>query len=174
MVWGPILSNYCFMITIHKCTIALFCSVHIPHLFVLTDPTPYHNIMRRKRHESSSSSDGFTNLFRDHHKLRCAHILFPMTLASTPAIEDFNNDGRLEVSVPILWNAYPGGFTGMMMINPPKVLVKTFTLEDRVREVYGEDAAQVDFSSFVPASQQPWKKYMGSRGTGEFIVTSDS
>ena len=141
-----------------------------------TDPTPYHNIMRRKRHGSSSPSDAdqFNNLLKDHHKLRCAHILFPMTLASTPAVEDFNNDGRLELSVPILWNAHPGGISGMMMVNPPKVLVKTFTLEDRVKEVYGEDADQVDFSSFVPPSQQPWKKYMGSRGTGEFIEAPNS
>ena len=132
-------------------------------------------IMRRKRHiPSTSVDDGQMELFKDHHKLRCAHILLPMMIPSTPVIEDFDGDGRLEVSVQILWVSPPGEYTEVAMLHPSKVLVKTFTLEDRVREIYGEDAAQVDFSSFLPSSQQPWKKYMGSQATGEFIMAFDS
>lgn len=127
-------------------------------------------MMRRKRH-GSSPNDDFLKIYKDRHKLRCAHMLVPVMLSYTPVIEDFDKDGRLEVSTPILWSSLIE-YSDVTEAHPPKVLVKTFTLEDRFREVYGKDADQVDFSSFLPPSQQPWKKYMGSHSTGEFIIST--
>lgn len=42
------------------------------------------------------------------------------------------------------------------------MVVRVLTLEDRFDEVYGHGV--VDFAQFLPASQQPWLRYMGTGG----------
>ena len=97
-------------------------------------------------------------------------MMVPVTSSFTPVLEDFDKDGRLEVSTPILWSSMIE-YSSVTEAHPPKVIVKTFTLEDRFREVYGDSAADlVDFSTFLPPSKQPWKKYMGSKGSGEYTL----
>ena len=83
-------------------------------------------------------------------------------IPATPAIGDLNGDGRLEVAYVMLW----GSLGGENFAMPPKLLIKTFTIEDRFVEVYGR--GMVDFSRFLPVEQQPWTRYMGARGDNVF------
>ena len=78
------------------------------------------------------------------------------------AIGDLDGDGRLEVAYVINWGSLEEG----KPIVPPKFLVKVFTLETKVREMYGEGV--VDFSQFLPIEQQLWTRYMGARGDNIF------
>ena len=137
------------------------------HFF--TDPAPYHDLMRRRKRHGSSSPDDFFKIYKDRHKLRCAHMMVPVTSSFTPVLEDFDKDGRLEVSTPIVWSSLIE-YSSVTEAHPPKVIVKTFTLEERFREVYGASADLVDFSSFLAPSKQPWTKYMGRKGSGEYAV----
>ena len=80
-------------------------------------------------------------------------MMEPVTSSFTPVLEDFDKDGRLEVT-PIVWSSLIE-YSSVTEAHPPKVIVKTFTLEERFREVYGASADLVDFSSFLPPSKQP-------------------
>ncbi len=84
---------------------------------------------------------------------------------STPfiAIGDLDGDGRLEIVYIVLWGAEAA---------PPRMLVKAFTLQDRFDEVYGPGV--LDFSQFLPASQQPWLRYMGTRGDNVYSHHTDN
>jgi len=95
---------------------------------------------------------------------RCSHIEGPSLIPATPAIGDLNGDGRLEIAYVILWGSING--EGFKM--PPKLLIRTLTLEDRFVDVYGKGV--VDFSRFLPLAQQPWTRYMGTLGNNVFKV----
>ena len=86
---------------------------------------------------------------------------------ASPAVGDFNSDGRLEVAYSIVWSSvFPGGFGAV-----PQLKVFAFTLEDRYRQVMEEEVRRqnlVDFDKFLPADQQPWNKYMGRHGNSVF------
>ena len=95
---------------------------------------------------------------------RCDHIMAADMVPSTPVIGDLNGDGRLEVAYVMIW----GGADSNRGDNlPPRVRVYVFTLEERVREVYGEAAAEW-VSRLLPPETQPWTRYMGATGDNVF------
>ncbi len=90
-------------------------------------------------------------------------------ISTTPTIGDFNNDGKLDVVISTTYNGYPNRWYSILFLHPPKVSVDAFTIEDKLREVFGSDISQiVDFTSYYPANRQPWGQYMGSRGNGVY------
>ena len=123
-----------------------------------------------KRHSETPPSSNSNFQIKDRHGLRCAHILLPFMTAATPIIDDLNNDSNIELSVSIQFSFLPGKFATLIAVHPPKFVMRTFTLENRFKEVYSDAAAQVDFSSFLPLSEQPWLGYMGSHGNGEYVL----
>ena len=105
--------------------------------------------------------------------IRCAHIVIPLMVATTPTVGDFNNDGKLDVAISTSYGAHPDKMYYFWFLHLPKVSVDTFTIEDKVKEVFGSDIEQVvDFTLYYPADKQPWRKYMGSRGNGVYELTS--
>ena len=129
--------------------------------------------IRMKRHSKAPPSSSSNSQTEDRHSLRCAHILLPFMIAATPIIDDLNNDSNIELSVSIQLSFLVDKFASLMANYPPKMVVKTFTLENRFKEVYNDAAAQVDFSSFLSLSQQPWLRYMGSKGNGEYDLPTN-
>ena len=127
-----------------------------PHEVPPTDAQP----TRNKRHGMSKPQKNWET--NDYKHIRCDRIEGPSMIPATPTIGDLDGDGRLEVAYVMLWGSL-GGETFAM---PPKLLIKTFTLEDRFVEVYGRGV--VDFSRFLPIRQQPWTRYMGARGDNVF------
>ena len=125
---------------------------------------------RINRHSEAPPSSNSKSQTEDRHGLRCAQILLPYLIAATPIIDDLNNDSNIELSVSIQLTFLVDKFASLMALHPPKMVIKTFTLENRFKEVYDDAAAQVDFSSFLPLSQQPWLRYMGSKGNGEYVL----
>ena len=83
---------------------------------------------------------------------------------ATPAVGDFDGDGRLDVAYSIVWSPL------VVEVYVPEFKVFAFTLEERYREIMGEDEQEfvVDFKSFLPANQQPWSRYMGRYGNGVY------
>ena len=90
-----------------------------------------------------------------------------MQVVATPAVGDFNSDGRLEVAYSVVWSsAFPSWSEAA-----PQLKVFAFTLEDRFRQLMEEEVISqtlVDFDKFLPADQQPWNRYMGHRGNSVF------
>ena len=110
---------------------------------------------RERRHGQDSSTKGEG---MDAHRLRCAHLAVPRMVVATPALGDIDADGWLEVVYAVVW----AGSDFMALPNlPPRMLVKVLTIEEAMRE-NGEEI--LDFSRFLPGSQQPWPRYMGATG----------
>ncbi len=85
-------------------------------------------------------------------------------IVSTPIIEDFNQDGRLDGATTIVYVSHNNRLNAFLS---QKVNYKVFTIEDRLVEVYGPNIREiVEFSSYY--SNQPWGKYMGSKGNGVY------
>jgi hypothetical protein len=92
----------------------------------------------------------------------------------TPAVGDFDSDGRLDVAYSVVWSSIAPDGLGAI----PELKVFAFTLEERYRrqmmavapsgdgEVKGQKV--VDFESFLPADQQPWNRYMGHHGNNVY------
>ena len=78
-------------------------------------------------------------------------------IVSTPAIGDVNNDGRLEIAYTVSWSGPNSNDI------PPQFAIYIATLEDRVMEVYGEEGLAW-MTTLLPATQQPWTRYMGTSG----------
>ena len=74
--------------------------------------------------------------------------MIPEMIVSTPAIGDLDGDGRLEVAYLVAWRGDSGGKAGQPL--PPKFSLFVETLEG--------------VGGLLPASQQPWTHYMGTRG----------
>ena len=91
----------------------------------------------------------------------------PLQVIGTPAVGDFDSDGRLDVAYSAVWsNIVPDSED-----TTPELKVFAFTLEERYKmiadpKVKGE--AVVDFESFLPADQQPWNRYMGRYGNNVY------
>ena len=118
---------------------------------------------RSKRHgPGMGTSDSVSWEPANYKHTRCRHIEAPTLIPATPAIGDLNGDGRLEIAYVILWGSM--NWEGFNM--PPKLLIRTLTLEDLF--VYGKGV--VDFSRFLPLVQQPWTRYMGTLGNNVFKV----
>ncbi len=90
-------------------------------------------------------------------------------MIGTPAVGDFDSDGRLDVAYSAVWSSITPNNEDAI----PELKVFAFTLEERYRmiadpnpEVKGE--AVVDFESFLPANQQPWNRYMGRHGNNVY------
>ena len=99
--------------------------------------------------------------------IRCAHILLPWKLQTTPVIGDFDKDSRLDAATSVLFDGMPNESYKLSILHPPKVSVEAFNIEDKLVEVFGSEIKNiVDFSAYYPASKQPWKQYMGSEGNG--------
>lgn len=120
---------------------------------------------------------------KDRKGLRCASIVAPVQLASTPAIADLENDGRVELVVSVSYTGVPGEYSSLNFefLHPPKLVVQAFSIEDRFNVVYkNSDAAGggdggtitgeelVDFSSYYSVAEQSWTEYMGTNGNGVF------
>ena len=106
-------------------------------------------------------------MFKDRKKVRCAHIITPLMLVGTPTVGDFNKDGKLDAAVSINYDGLPNELYLATPLHPNKVSVTTFTIEDKLNEVYGPEINDiVDFSSYYPADKQPWGQYMGTKGDG--------
>lgn len=102
----------------------------------------------------------------DKKKVRCAHILLPTNDVATPTIGDVNDDGKLELSYVVGWEGIPGS-EDYLGSQPRKIRIRTFTIEDRFEEVFGE--GKLDFSRFLSLDKQPWTKYMGRTGDNVFL-----
>ena len=95
----------------------------------------------------------------------------PQVIA-TPAVGDFDSDGRLDVAYSVVWSSISPGSVGAV----PEFKVFAFTLEERYRQMVvghsGDDEVKgqkiVDFESFLPADQQPWNRYMGHHGNNTY------
>ena len=90
-------------------------------------------------------------------------------MIASPAVGDFDSDGRLDVAYSVVWSSISPGGLGTV----PELKVFAFTLEERYRQVMGvgeEVKGQnvVDFNSFLPANQQPWNRYMGRHGNSVY------
>lgn len=81
-------------------------------------------------------------------------------VVASPAIGDLNNDGKLEIVYLIVWG---GVDSGMGENLPPRFTIYVDTLEDKVREVFGEEGVQW-VKKFLPGGEQPWTRYMGAGG----------
>ena len=87
-------------------------------------------------------------------------------LMSTPIIGDFNQDGKLDGATTI---NYVSQNEQLNVFNSQNVNYNVFTIEDRLVEVYGSGIRDVvEFSSYYSSREQPWGKYMGSKGNGIF------
>ncbi len=103
----------------------------------------------------------------DKRKVRCAHILLPITDVATPTIGDVNADGKLELSYVVGWEGIPGSEDYFGGKTPRKIRLRTFTIEDRFVRVFGK--GKLDFSNFLSPDKQPWTKYMGQTGDNVFL-----
>lgn len=94
-------------------------------------------------------------------------------MIGTPAVGDFDSDGRLDVAYSVEWSSVTQDGEDTI----PELKVFAFTLEERYKqmivgpgggdeEVKGEKL--VDFESFLPADQQPWNRYMGRHGNNVY------
>ena len=97
-------------------------------------------------------------------RLRCSHVRAPAVLIPSPAIGDLNGDGRLEVAYIVVW-----GMAGQdpRLTLSPSFTVYVATLEERVREVFGDEGVEW-VHSLLPGDQQPWTRYMGSEGNNVY------
>ena len=86
-------------------------------------------------------------------------------MIGTPAVGDFDSDGRLEVAYSAVWsNIVPDSEDTI-----PELRVFTFTLEERYKMIVDPEVKDaVDFESFLPANQQPWNRYMGRYGNNVY------
>ena len=134
---------------------------------------PSDNLTHMKRHGSMSVDHNLEIHLHNRKMVRCAHILAPYMLPATPAVGDFNQDGKLDGVVSIMYYGLLNDLVQLTIFHPPKVMVRAFTLEDRLKEVYGTDANIVDFSTCYPPQQQPWTQYMGSQGNGVYTITTN-
>ena len=90
-------------------------------------------------------------------------------MAATPTVGDFNEDGKLDATLSITYDGFPGELSMLFPLHPPTVSVTTFTIEDKLKEIYGPEINDiVDFSSYYPADKQPWGQYMGAKGDGVY------
>ena len=121
----------------------------------------------------SGNISGMKKLFENRKNVRCAHILAPILSPGTPAISDLNGDGKLEGIFNILYSQTPSDFSIPQLadiMHPPKIIVQAFTIQDRLKEVYGKTVADnVNFAGYFSLQDQPWLQYMGSRGDGIFV-----
>ena len=96
-------------------------------------------------------------------------------MIASPAVGDFDSDGRLDVAYSVVWSSITTG--GVGPVHVPELKVFAFTLEERYKhmkvgpgsgdeEVKGQKV--VDFESFLPANQQPWNRYMGRHGNNMY------
>ena len=131
---------------------------------------PSDNLTHMKRHGSMSVDHNLEIHLHNRKMVRCAHILAPYMLPATPAVGDFNQDGKLDGVVSIMYFTVSNELN---IFHSENVIVKAFTLEDRLKEVYGTDANIVDFSTYYTPQQQPWTQYMGSQGNGVYTITTN-
>ena len=89
----------------------------------------------------------------------------PLQVIGTPAVGDFDCDGRLDVAYSAVWSSItPDGED-----TTPELKVFAFTLEERYTIVDpGGSETVVNFESFLPADQQPWNRYMGRHGNNVY------
>ena len=88
-------------------------------------------------------------------------------LVGTPVIGDFNNDGKLDAAMSVTYDSLLGQLDMVTNFHRPRAFVATFTIEDKLNEIYGPEINDiVDFSSYYPADKQPWGQYMGAKGDG--------
>lgn len=93
-------------------------------------------------------------------------------MIASPAIGDFDSDGRLDVAYSVVWSSISPGGMGTV----PELKVFAFTLEERYRQMTAAPGGDnkvngqkvVDFESFLPADQQPWNRYMGRHGNNMY------
>jgi hypothetical protein len=90
-------------------------------------------------------------------------------MIGTPAVGDFDSDGRLDVAYSAVWSSITPNDEDTI----PELKVFAFTLEERYKKIAGRDPevkgeAVVDFESFLPADQQPWSRYMGRHGNNVY------
>ena len=88
-------------------------------------------------------------------------------MIGTPAVGDFDSDGRLDVAYSAVWSSItPDGEDTM-----PELRVFALTLEERYKKMIvdsGSGETVVNFESFLPADQQPWNRYMGRHGNNVY------
>ncbi len=108
-------------------------------------------------------------MLKNRRSIRCAHILLPLMIVTTPRIGDFNVDGKLDAALSITFDSFPNELYNLKIFHPSEVLIDVFTFEDKLKEIFGPDIGEdVDFASYYPANKQPWGQYMGSRGNGVY------
>uniref|UniRef100_A0A1X7TXJ2 FAM234A/B beta-propeller domain-containing protein n=1 Tax=Amphimedon queenslandica TaxID=400682 RepID=A0A1X7TXJ2_AMPQE len=96
-------------------------------------------------------------LMKDRKGLRCAHVMAPVLSAGTPVITDSDGDVPSPYSVKVL-----------DFIHPPKLIVQSLTIENRLKAIYGTQVQGVS-SDYWPMDKQPWTEYMGSNGNGVYV-----
>ena len=91
-------------------------------------------------------------------------------MIGTPAIGDFDSDGRLDIAYSMVWLST----TLNSEDTTTDLKVFAFTLVERFKKMVvgpggGSKGLKVmDFESFLPADQQPWNRYMGCHGNNVY------
>ena len=93
-------------------------------------------------------------------------------MIASPAVGDFDSDGRLDIAYSVVWSSISPGGMGTV----PEFKVFAFTLEERYRQMVvgpngdkeAKDQKVIDFELFLPADQQPWSRYMGRHGNNTY------
>ena len=145
---------------------------------------------RKKRHGGShlptTDDDGdqseedlelkiIKKLMKDRKQLRCAHVLAPILSAGTPVITDSDGDGKFEAVISLTYTPISGPYSvkALDFIHPPKLIIQSFTIENRLKAVYGSKADGLDMSSYWSIEEQSWNEYMGRNGNGLFVDPSN-
>ena len=127
----------------------------------------YPHQQQQKRHGGNSDDPSLLaikNRVSDRKETRCAHILVPLLVATTPVLGDFNMDGKLDAAVSISYSGYISSLYLLESFHLPKISLDVFTIEERVKQIYGPTIDDiVDFESFYSVDKQPWSRYMGSK-----------
>lgn len=92
--------------------------------------------------------------------------MIPEMIVSTPAIGDLDEDGQLEIAYLVSWRSNSRGEAVQDL--PPRFTVFVQSVEERVREVMGEEGVKW-LQDFLPGRQQPWTHYMGARGDNIYL-----
>ena len=159
----PIIENKPYVYSkLAFCLRCLFYKVFIHYIIDLTQNSDGSYV---KRHNHPAVDDSIQGLLKNRKSLRCAHILVPLMLATTPRLGDFNVDEKLDVALAVNFNSFPNELYALELFHPPRTSINVFSIEDKVKEIFGPDIEKiVDFTSYYSLEKQPWSQYMGSRG----------
>jgi hypothetical protein len=130
---------------------------------------------RLRRHGDHSAGDQLDvqdslTLYDLRHDWGCFNVFRAGVIVGTPAMVDINNDGEIELVYLISWDhSSTESFSRSTDQSPAQVFLQVVTLKEATEQSIPEAAKVVDFTSFLPYSQQPWTKYMGKNRDSVYL-----